>query len=137
MKLICYFPLGNDEAVKRLQRVIAPLVMEDYIEVYHSIETLLDKFRQPFQNLNIAVFLAARQKDLLEILAAQHLLRDIRIVLILPDSKEATIYKGHQLYPRFIGYVDDDFKDVGAVLEKMIEFVNFKKGNFCRLSERE
>ena len=34
MKLICYFPLGDDEAVERLQKVIAPLIMEDEIEIY-------------------------------------------------------------------------------------------------------
>ncbi len=48
------------------------------------------------------------------------LIGDIRIILILPDTEGDTISLGHKLYPRFASYADGNFKDVAAVLEKML-----------------
>jgi len=44
----------------------------------------------------------------------------MRIILILPDEDNETITMGHTLFPRFSTYADSDFKDVAAVLKKMI-----------------
>jgi hypothetical protein len=60
------------------------------------------------------------REDLENIVAIQNLLFDSRIVLILPDREEDTMALGYILRPRFVSYRDSSFKDVGAVLNKMI-----------------
>ena len=65
--------------------------------------------------------MAANKKQLSDLLLIKEELRNLKIILILPDSKSDTISGGHELYPRFVSYIDSDFKEVGAVLEKMIK----------------
>ena len=60
------------------------------------------------------------QEELIDIIHIRELFRDIRIVLILPDREESTVAKGHRLYPRFFSYIDSDFKEIAAVLNKML-----------------
>jgi hypothetical protein len=58
--------------------------------------------------------------DLLDILTLQHLLRDVRIILILPDDDDDTLAKGHALRPRFLSYREEGFADIADVLSRMI-----------------
>ncbi|MFO7884212.1 MAG: hypothetical protein R6U68_05265 [Desulfobacteraceae bacterium] len=44
-----------------------------------------------------------------------------RCILILPDEEEILISKGCSLYPRYIAQTDDGFRDVAAVLNKMVD----------------
>jgi len=53
-------------------------------------------------------------------LGIRDLLAETKIILLLPDRKRATVSKGHNLYPRFLTYMDGDFSDVAAVLQKMV-----------------
>ena len=48
----------------------------------------------------------------------------LRPVLVLPDGDDATIALGHSLRPRLISRREDDFENVAAVLNKMIEDYN-------------
>ena len=70
----------------------------------------------------VGLLVASTHKELAEILSIHYLLRNMKIVLILPDKTEATISKGHSLRPRYLGYMEDDFRDVGAVLKKMVHY---------------
>ncbi|MBU0767596.1 MAG: hypothetical protein KJ687_00670 [Proteobacteria bacterium] len=45
----------------------------------------------------------------------------MRIILILPDGDNETTTMGHTLFPRYLTYADGVFKDVEAVLKKMIQ----------------
>jgi hypothetical protein len=89
-----------------------------------TIDTLSLKLRKSMSDLTIAVLLAENQEELLDILSIRDLLNGVRIILILPDRKEDTIRKGHSLYPRFLNYVDGDFKNVVDVLAKMLKNMN-------------
>ena len=119
MNLICYAK-PNSCAGKRLQKVISAIVPREQIELFRSIDSLSRRLCVATYNLNVAVLLASSRKDLSEILSIRDLFRDIRIILILPDRDRDTISQGHKLYPRFLSYVDDNFADVAAVLEKML-----------------
>lgn len=123
MNLICYAK-PNSCAGKRLQKVISAIVPREQIELFRSIDSLSRRLRQATDNLNVAVLLASSRKDLSEILSIRDFFRDIRIILVLPDREKDTIANGHRMYPRFISYADDDFKDVSAVLKKMLENIN-------------
>ena len=119
MRLLFYTPV-SEGAGEQLQRMMEELVPKNNVEIYRSIEDLSRRLRQPANDLPIAVLLAATRKDLLEILSIRDLLRNIRIILVLPDRDEDTIAKGHMLRPRFLSYTDTNFADVCSVLGKML-----------------
>ncbi len=119
MKVLFYTKM-KEGAGKRLQRVIKGLVSEDNIEIHKSIISLSLSLRQPKNDKTIAVLMAARNKDLMDILSISDLLHDISTIVILPDSEDDSIRKGHHLRPRYLSYIDSDFSDVGAVLGNML-----------------
>jgi hypothetical protein len=111
-----------------IQRNIKQLGPPNNIEVYRNIESLSRRLRQPGADQGIAVLLVANKDDLLDILSIRDLLRNVRIILILPDKEEDTIAKGHMLRPRFLSYIDSDFADVFAVLAKCCDVYSEKSG---------
>ena len=127
MRLLLYAP-ASEGVGERLQGMIEGLVPKNTMEVCRSIESLSRRLRQPADDLSIAaVLLAARSEDLLGLLSIRDLLRDVRIILILPDREANTIAQGHTLRPRFLSYTDSDFTDVLAVLGKCLESYATKK----------
>ncbi len=119
MRVLYYWRRKHSEG-KRFQQTVESLITFCENEIYHRIEDLKECLRQPLCDEIITVFLIADQSDQSDILSIQHLLRNNPIVLILPDHKETTISDGHKMHPRFVSYIDSDFSDVAAVLNKMI-----------------
>jgi len=111
----------KDEIGDRLRKVIEGVVSEGNIEFYRNIDSLSHRLQQPRNNLSVAVLMAKSREELTNILSIRHLLSDIRIILILPDSESDTISKGHSLFPRFLTYANSDFEEVKAVVSKMLE----------------
>jgi hypothetical protein len=120
MKLL-YYVKTMDGAGKKLHSVIQSLFHLLPIEILRTIESLNRRLRQPVNNFNIAVLLASSKEDLLDLLAIRDLFWNLRIILIIPDRKSETVAMGHMLRPRFLSYADGNFKDVDAVLKKMLE----------------
>ena len=121
---LLFYKTTNNEPGKHLRKVISTLVPEEQTEIYTTIDSLSFRLRRPKYDVALAVLLAASRAEFLDILSLRDLLRDVRIILILPDRKRETITKGHTLYPRYLSYADGDFKDVAAVLEKMRGCIN-------------
>lgn len=119
MNVLFYAAVKNGVA-KKLQQKVEALVPEGKGEVHRTIDSLSSSLSRPADELNIAVLLAVNMDNLLDFLSIGNLLTDVRIILILPDRKETTIAIGHSLHPRFLSYADSNFKDVGAVLKKMM-----------------
>jgi hypothetical protein len=118
---ILFYGTTNIGAVKRLQKVIESAVPMENIEVYRDIEELGERLRLPTSDLNISVFFTKSKTELFELFLIKKWLLNLRIILILPDGDNETITMGHKLFPRFLTYADSDFKDVKAVLSKMIQ----------------
>ena len=118
MKLLFYLNVMNG-AGERLQRLIESLVPNEKIEVYHDVESLRLRLHRPKYDLDAAILVAGSGEELAGIVALRDLLRDLRIILILPNRESDTISMGHKVGPRYISYIDGDFKDVAAVLRKM------------------
>ncbi len=116
---ILFFNSETNSVGKKLQRVIEPAVPGENIEVFKTIENLLQGLIRPNNNRNIVVLFAANRQELLEILSFQNFFDDTRIILILPDDARDTFSLGAKLYPRFISHADSDFEHVAAVLRKM------------------
>lgn len=119
MRLLLYNPVSEGFG-EQLHRIIAELISLKDVEVYRSIETLSRRLRQRAYDLPIVVLHATRREDLSDILSIRDLLRDVRIILLLPDRDEETLAQGHILRPRFVSYADSDLTDVRAVLDRML-----------------
>ena len=113
-------------AETRLVNAIESVVPETRMEIHRTIDSLSDRLHQCRYDSATAVLLATSTQDLFELLSIRDLIQKARVILILPDREKTTIANGHALYPRFLSYVDSDFKDVAAVLKKMIGVINSK-----------
>lgn len=109
-----------NSAGKKLRRMLEESFETEKGAYYPSIEKLASRLRNPMASDMVAVLLPADKDELTHLVSIRHLLRDIRIILVLPDSKEETISQGHALRPRFLSYADGDFSDVAAVTAKMM-----------------
>lgn len=122
-----------------LKRIIQALVPREKLEVYGSVKSFSVRLRRPTDDIPVAVVVAGNEDELLGILSISHLLHDVRFILVLPDREDVTIAIGHSLRPRFLSYIDSDYRDVMAVLGKMIggfywERRNRNLGNSGRLA---
>ncbi len=106
---------------RRFLRIILSHIPQDRVEICRSIAALDSRLHKPLDGMTIAVF-HIRSEDELEVLIARRdLLADFRTILVLPDSEESTIARGHLLRPRFVVYGDGDLPDVSVVLGKMLQ----------------
>jgi len=112
---------------ERLQRLVRDLVSKERLEVYDTLKVFSERLRRPMDDIPVAVILAASEEDLLTLLSISHLLYDVRFILVLPDREDITVAIGHSLRPRFMGYADSDFREVTAVLGKMIGGFYFRR----------
>lgn len=117
--IIVYSKARNGICTK-LHEAVDSVYPRANVETFHSVTRLSERLHRPALNFPIVVLLAMNREDLENIIAIQDLLLDSRVVLILPDKKEDTMALGHSLRPRFVSYRDSSFKDVGAVLGKMV-----------------
>jgi len=122
MTLLYYRPAQNTTAEK-LQAIIETEFPEENLEVYYTTEDLSERLRQHIRINCAAVILAEDIYDLRSLFDLKSLLKDIRIILVLPDRTEEIISMGYKLHPRFLSYTDSDFSDVAVVLKKIIELM--------------
>lgn len=94
--------------------------VNEKIETIHRLEEIPDKLPNRILDQPILVLLLKDNNEICRAILRKELLHDIRIILILPDRSDETISAGYKLHPRFISYADSDFKDVAAVLKRMI-----------------
>ena len=118
---VLYYGTTTNGAGKRLHKAIESVVPIEDIEVYRDIEALGRRLRLPTCDLSISVFFTKNKADLFDLILIKKLLLNLRILLVLPDGDNETITMGHTLFPRFLTYADSDFKDVEAVLKKIIQ----------------
>lgn len=122
MSLLYYRPPQNIIAEK-LQFIIESEITDQQLEIFYSIDGLSDRLSQSARGNCTAVILAENITDLENLFVLKNLLKDIRIVLILPDRSERVISMGYKLHPRFLSYMDSEFSEVVVVLKKMIKLM--------------
>ncbi|HQO36408.1 MAG TPA: hypothetical protein PLG59_17225 [bacterium] len=86
-----------------------------------TISDLILQLNRSREGEEIVLLFAETKESLIALLAVRDVLLRHRIILILPDGDKETILQGHKLMPRFLSYMDSDFKDVAAVLARMLE----------------
>jgi hypothetical protein len=119
MVFITYEPSTDNS--KKLLRIIEPRVSKEQVENYSSINDIKKRLQRPMKEKVVGIFMPSDDKDLSDLLSINHLVKDMRIILVLPNKDEKTISIGHSLRPRFLTYADGDLSDVAAVMIKMMD----------------
>jgi len=68
---------------------------------------------------DVLILIPNQREQLDHLLKMKELLQDFRLILILPDSAEETVTRGHLLMPRFLTFTDNDMDEVLHVLGRM------------------
>jgi hypothetical protein len=120
---VLYYRPSENIVAERLQFIIESELPDQHLEVFYSIEGLAKRLSQSVRGNCAAIILAEDVADLKKLFALRPLLRDIRIILILPDRSEEAVSMGYKLHPRFLSYSDGEFGEVAVVLKKMISLM--------------
>jgi hypothetical protein len=101
---------GECPAFNRLKKRIEDLVPIGDFRISHSIRDLAEELKHALGLHKIAVLFANNTQGLEAYLDLQESLRDVSIILILPDWEEHTLQKGYRLYPPFTSHVESNLK---------------------------
>lgn len=104
---------------------------------FHDHDSFTRALRSSMSNRKVIVFLSFNRDDLQFILSRKKLLSFHRLIMILPDRSIECISMGHSLHPRFQTHRDGDFKEVAAVLEKMLESPDWQCDDWRRFSRTD
>jgi hypothetical protein len=118
MKVLLY-STASEAIVERAKTVLQSSV-SDGIEVYRTINDLSLRLRGA-KDTAIVILLVGNREDFLDLLAIRHLFRNIRIIVVVPDTEHETIAMAHRLRPRYLTYIDGNFLGLSAVVNKMSE----------------
>jgi hypothetical protein len=118
MRFILYSASTNKAGSRLLKTVRALNAHKPYL-CCATIAALIEGLRKPKSSDVVAILCPSSNDDLNQLLVIRPLLRDARVILILPDGRAQTVSEGHALRPRFVSYADGDFSDVAAVVEKL------------------
>ncbi len=118
LKLLVYASDGNLR--RRLLAALNTQTPRCFLETVADLRTLKDRLRRSCGGDTWLLLVSTSVAELDRITAIGELIQDARSILILPDQHRETVFAGHSLYPRFISYLDNDFRDVCSVLATVI-----------------
>jgi len=114
-----FYSNGDDQNEKRLEAAIQKVIPESQIERFHRLDDFRKRLRMPIEPDSIAVLSFSSREELQQMQQLRGLLTEIYVVLVIPDRKKSTIELAHLLLPRFLSQKNDNFIDLGKVLDKM------------------
>jgi hypothetical protein len=106
---------------KELELFLKELVSPGRLDVFRSVEGLAERLREPWQEKPIVLIWVHDQDELLDLVSMREELRDIRLILVVPDAGKDTLSLAHRLWPSYLSFADDDnHEKMRAVLQKML-----------------
>ena len=114
--MILFYAAANDRVVQTLEQQLEPFRVIRCVS-FSSVEKRL---RKPGHGLQVALMIVRNSEEMARIYDLDSLVRDVKLVLVLPSHDSAMVASAHKLGPRFIAYMDNGYDQVGAVLEKML-----------------
>ena len=115
--MILFYAAEENQVVQTLEAQLA-----SYSVVRcRSLENLASRLRRPGHGLYVALVVVSAESEMAAINDLGALLRDLRLIIVLPNRDDAIVAWAHTLGPRFIAYADNGYAHVGAVLSKMID----------------
>jgi hypothetical protein len=119
MDTIIYTKIENTKKEMLLKEVsktsnIAPAMVFDF-------KGLFNLLRSKISGYVIIIFLISSMEELEYLDSKRDYLSTTRYIIILPDGEKKLVSKALSLYPRYLAYANEGFKDVSAVLNKMVQ----------------
>ena len=114
--MILFYATEENRVVETLERLTAELK----VVRCRSLATMVKCLRRPSHGLQVALVIVSSRPEMAQISEIQNLLRDLRLVVVVPRRDEEIVAWAHKLGPRFIAFADNGYEQVGAVLQKMI-----------------
>ena len=118
MQLLVYIsplnPLARD-----LLTAVGPIGTFVRSSHFTSLESLAGHLRLPPGGQSICILAPFNIRELKALINLGHLMRDMRIVLVLPDESARMARDGHLLRPRFISQGKCGLAHVAAVVSRM------------------
>jgi hypothetical protein len=118
---LLFYAKKDDATGKRLFESINKFLprLGHGLDGFQTLDDLSARLRLPLDMGTIAILFAADRKELLRLQAFRDILRDIHVILVVPDLKERTVELAHRLLPSFLSTKDSDFADIEKVLAKL------------------
>ena len=115
--MILFYAHQQDRVVETLKEMLA-----DYkVESFHTVASFAKRLCKPCHGLAIALLKVNDHQEMIQIAEIQNLIRDLRLVLVLPGRDPELIALAHRLGPRFIAYADNGFEQSVAVVQNMAD----------------
>ncbi len=114
--MILFYAAQNNPSAEKVEQQFA-----EYKTVRcSSFETMDRRLRRPRHGLEVVLVLAKDREEIYRLEEIHGLLRDLRLVLVLPDRDTDMVSRAHKLSPRFIAYADQSLGHIGAVISRMM-----------------
>lgn len=120
MASIIYIPSVID-LERRFLALLEMAIPKKKFEICHSIGELSARLGMPLSNVNVAVIFAVTRDEITRIISLGDLMADVKSILVLADDDRDTIMKAHTLRPRYITWLDSDFRNIMNVLRNMVD----------------
>ena len=124
MNLHVYIPTEEINESSLIQ-LIGERTPQFQIKIFRSIKDFKTRLKKPRYTFTVAIVFAPNRQDISDILSLDHLLRDIKIILVISHDNHGTLSMAHILRPRFISYFSFSSKEIDSgeitsVLQKML-----------------
>jgi len=120
MRNILYCCPGNESDCGEAGKIIERISTKARYSVFREISLFEKHIRTYLSHEHLIILHAESKEHLQQFMAMRDLLIGYRIILILPDRDPSTLAQGHSLRPRFITYLDADFREMAAVLHNIL-----------------
>ncbi len=114
--MILFYAATENPVVETLERRLAGYK----VVRCRTLDTMARRLRKPRHGLEVVLFIVSGQEELRRICEFKELVRDLRLVMVLPRLDDEMVAWGHKLAPRFMTCVDDGCEQVCAVLSRML-----------------
>lgn len=114
MELLLYSCGG--ESAARLEKVVRQALSTCSLVTCQSLESFGGALCRNRSKLQWVIIHAETMDEFEKILERSEWFEGLKVVFIIPDRKIEIIRRAHALYPRLIGFKNDDYSDVKAVI---------------------
>lgn len=121
--MILFYAAQNSRVVESLKALLTGF----RVKKCSSTMALEKCLRKPCHGMKIGLLVVGSLAEMLQIVELQNLVRDLRLVLVLPERDPKMVVLAHKLAPRFIAYADNGYDQIGAVLGRMVKAVRRKE----------
>lgn len=127
MEIIVYTQTDNSQNEKLQREIIRTLDIQPVMAF--DFKSLFDTLRYRLSREIIIVFFISFEDELDFLVSNKNKLFNSRCIMILSDKSENLTSKVLSLSPRYIAHPNQNFKDISAVLNKMIQNNERQKKN--------